>query len=205
MPAPKSWKSRAARPSTGGASTTRLPPEVRTNPTSGRARARSVTASATWAASVASARRNLRRAGTPPNRSRTSTVVPRGCPASLTWTGFPCRTSTSVPAGPESSRVRRIRWDTLAMDGRASPRKPWVATACEVLEGPELGGGVALDRKSGVLPAHARAVVPDADQRLAARLDLDARRCGPRRRGRSRRAPSPPRPGAPPPRRRRSC
>ena len=76
---------RAARPSTGGAST-RARPRAQENPVRGRARPRTVTASATCDASVAAERRNLRRAGTAPNRSRTSTVCPLGCPASLTGT-----------------------------------------------------------------------------------------------------------------------
>ena len=83
--APKSWKSRAARPSTGGVSITVRPPERSEKPVSGRASASSVTASATCDASVDAERRNLRRAGSVPNRSRTSTVVPRGWPTSRRW------------------------------------------------------------------------------------------------------------------------
>ena len=105
------------------------PPEVSTKPVSGRASASRVSASATWPVSVGSTRRNFRRAGTDPNRSRTSTVVPRGWPTSRACTRRPWCTSTSVPLGEVSSRVRRRSWETPAIAGRASPRKPWVAIA----------------------------------------------------------------------------
>ncbi len=69
---------RAASPSTAGASRIVLPADRSENPVSGRASARSVTASATCEASVAGDFRNFLRAGTAPKRSRASTVVPRG-------------------------------------------------------------------------------------------------------------------------------
>ena len=66
--APNTWKSRAASPSTGGVSSTVRPPDRSEKPISGRASARSVTASATCAASVEAERRNLRRAGQRPEQ-----------------------------------------------------------------------------------------------------------------------------------------
>ena len=68
--------------------------------------------------------RNLRRAGTFQNRSRASTVVPGGAPASSTETIWPPSTSMRVPAGAPGSQVISVNRETAAMDGNASPRKP---------------------------------------------------------------------------------
>ena len=84
--------------------------------------------SVTCPLSDAAAFRNLRRAGTLKNKSRTSTVVP----------ALPAAGRTS-PTRPPSSRIswagsspRRLRMrarDTLPMLASASPRKPIVLTA----------------------------------------------------------------------------
>ena len=102
---------------------TGLPLCNRRNSTSGRANASERTSSSIWPNSVRSARRNLRRAGTAWNRSRTSMLVPTGCAAG-------CVAPSSIRA-PRASCARRemidIR-DTEAIDASASPRKPMLAT-----------------------------------------------------------------------------
>ncbi|KOF53116.1 hypothetical protein AD428_15785 [Achromobacter sp. DMS1] len=75
--------------------------------------------------SVASERRNLRRAGTASNSWRTSTVVPGGPEAGLT-----CRLAPSICQACSPSRVRemRVTCATDAMEASASPRNPMEAT-----------------------------------------------------------------------------
>ncbi|MCY1213704.1 hypothetical protein D9M72_254960 [compost metagenome] len=82
-------------------------------------------ASTQWPNSVASERRNLRRAGTASNNWRTSTVVPGGPDAGLT-----CMLPASICQACSPSRVREmmVTWATEAMDARASPRNPIEAT-----------------------------------------------------------------------------
>ena len=76
------------------------------------------------AASVASVLRNFRRAGTELNRCATSIEVPGARPQSRTCRRRPPFTSTSVPAGSPAVRVWRVKRETLAIEGSASPRKP---------------------------------------------------------------------------------
>ncbi len=78
------------------------------------------------ACSVWYARRNLRRAGTLKNRSRTSIVVPSGQPHSFTSCILPPEIVTSVPMSLARVRVRNVNLETDAMEARASPRKPRV-------------------------------------------------------------------------------
>jgi hypothetical protein len=82
-----------------------------------------------WPNSVFSVFKNLRRAGVLKNKSRTSTVVPRGC-ADASIEGAISRPSTDTlePASPSTAEIRSNR-ETEAMDARASPRKPRVLTA----------------------------------------------------------------------------
>src|SRR3990172_9590172 len=54
----------------------------------------------------------------------TSTIVPRGAPTGASRTSWPPSIATSWPASASCSRVRRVKRDTEAMEGRASPRKP---------------------------------------------------------------------------------
>ncbi len=104
------------------------------------------TSSSMWPNSVRSARRNLRRAGTLKNRSRTSTLVPGGwAPGAARRIG---RAIAFDAARPHARRRRlrevnaqaRHRGDTEAS---ASPRKPSVRDALQVLEAGDLAGGVA--------------------------------------------------------------
>src|SRR5882672_2486540 len=76
--------------------------------------------------SVASLRRNLRRAGTLKKRSRTSTVVPGGCAAGAAC--WPLLAVTFQPCAACAVRDVISRRDTEAMLGRASPRKPKLTT-----------------------------------------------------------------------------
>src|SRR5580704_17734793 len=78
--------------------------------------------------SVDSAFRNFFRAGVLKKRSRTVIEVPSGRPASSTRAILPPLISMMVPAGASAARVSRQRRDTEAIEGRASPRKPSVAT-----------------------------------------------------------------------------
>jgi hypothetical protein len=72
-------------------------------------------------------RKNLRRAGTLPNRCSTRTRVPGGkavgpSPESTPWSIIRCQ----PPAVP--TRLSSVIFETLAIEGKASPRKPKVAT-----------------------------------------------------------------------------
>jgi hypothetical protein len=96
-------------------------------PTAGWARASRITASVTWAASVASPRRNFSRAGTLASRSRTTTWVPGGAPAAPVATIAPLSTVTATAASTPRGRVVSTSRDTDAIEGKASPRKPIVA------------------------------------------------------------------------------
>ncbi len=93
--------------------------------TSGWASAMRSMASTQWPNSVASERRNLRRAGTRSNSWRTSIVVPGGPEAGLT-----CRLPPSICQACSAPRVREmmVRSATEAIDARASPRNPIEAT-----------------------------------------------------------------------------
>ena len=78
-----------------------------------------------WPNSVASARKNLRRAGTASNKYLTSTVVPKA-PAAATGSVMPLSRLQACAA----SRVRevRVKCETAAIDAKASPRKPIEST-----------------------------------------------------------------------------
>ena len=94
----------------------------------GREMAATRTAASMWPNSVASARRNFRRAGMLKNRERTSICVPGASPQSRTSLIFPPSMRISVPARAPCSRVARRKRETLAMLGSASPRNPKVIT-----------------------------------------------------------------------------
>jgi hypothetical protein len=70
---------------------------------------------------------NARRAGTLKKSCSTTTVVPLGCAVGETSVALPPSTKTLVPA-PSPVAVVSVNSETLAMDGRASPRKPRVST-----------------------------------------------------------------------------
>ena len=78
--------------------------------------------------SVDSDRRNFLRAGVLKKRSRTVIEVPSGSPASSTRAIFPPLISTTVPDSSSAARVSSRSRETDAIEGRASPRKPNVAT-----------------------------------------------------------------------------
>ena len=96
--------------------------------TPGRARASRVKAWAICAASVDWLLRNFFLAGVLKNKSRTSTRVPTGQPASSTLRMEPALTSTRQPASRSAGRERRVMRLTAEMLGMASPRKPRVPT-----------------------------------------------------------------------------
>ncbi len=91
----------------------------------GWARAMRSSASRQWPNSVASERRNLRRAGTLSNSWRTSTVVPAGPEAGLI---SPLAASICQACSPWRTREMMDRRATEAMEASASPRKPMEAT-----------------------------------------------------------------------------
>ena len=70
--------------------------------------------------------------------------------------------------------------ETEAMLGSASPRKPSVADALEVVDGGDLAGRVTRQRERQLIALDAAAVVAHAAQSRAALfdLDLDAARAG---------------------------
>ena len=69
--------------------------------------------------------------------------------------------------------MRSTKCDTDAIDGSASPRKPSVAIAAEIVGAADLARRVPLDRQPRVLRLHPLAVVLDADLLLAAELDVN--------------------------------
>ena len=81
-----------------------------------------------WADSVSSPRRNFFRAGTLKNNPLTSIDVPSGAPLSVTASIFVPVVCISVPTPLSEERVTNRKRDTLAILGKASPRKPMVAT-----------------------------------------------------------------------------
>ena len=81
----------------------------------------------------------------------------------------------SAPSGAELSRSRvvRVKRLTLAMLGRASPRKPRVPMALQILGAQDFAGGVAFQAQERVVAAHAQAVIGDADEAASAGVDFD--------------------------------
>ena len=98
-------------------------------PTAGWASARRVTASLQWAHSVASVRRNLRRAGVLKNSSSMVTVVPAASAAGDTGWIVPPSTSMRHACGRPAARDASAKRETAAIDASASPRKPSVPIA----------------------------------------------------------------------------
>ena len=120
-------------------------------------------ASSQWPYSVASVRRNLRRAGVLKNSSFTVTVVPL---ASAAGCGMPTSpASTSMRHACALSREREVSEtrDTDAMLASASPRNPSVAIAFEIARRRELRRCVTGDRELQILALDAAAVVGDAN------------------------------------------
>ncbi len=87
-----------------------------------------VTAAATARASASGEARNLRRAGVLEKRSSTSTSVPRGRAATSSETGPPHSIFSRIASGDVPSEVVSVSVETEAIEGRASPRNPKVAT-----------------------------------------------------------------------------
>ena len=73
---------------------------------------------------------NLRRAGVLKNRSRTATLVPRGCGAGETRGAIsrPSATTRQPLAGSSETFENSSRRDTELIEASASPRKPRLAT-----------------------------------------------------------------------------
>ena len=78
--------------------------------------------------SVFSVRKNLRRAGTLKNKSRTSTRVPNPCDAGAGALISPSRASTTQACTASAVRDASDKRETEPILGSASPRKPKVAT-----------------------------------------------------------------------------
>ena len=133
-----------------------------------------MTSAVTWASSVDSARRNLRRAGVLKKRSATAIVVPRGRAASSTrWILPPAISSVragSFVAGGGFKRDARDGGD----GGKRFAAKAESGDGEQIVGGAELRSGVALKGQQGVVAVHAVAVVGDADQLAAAGFDFDA-------------------------------
>ena len=115
---------RSARVCTRKYSRATRPSRASTNVTSGRASAARRTASPTCALSVAVDLRNLRRAGTLKNSSRTSTVVPGAHPQGRARGSPPPSTTSSTPSSRARTRVASVSRETDPTLGSASPRKP---------------------------------------------------------------------------------
>ncbi len=123
-------RARSSRFSARSHSPTTRPSRERMNVTPGSPSAAASTTSVTRADSVAVDLRNLRRAGTLKNSSRTSTTVPAAPPAGETVASRPPSTVTRVPSASPLFLVRSSSRLTEAMLGSASPRKPneWMLT-----------------------------------------------------------------------------
>ena len=124
---PKIWNTRSRRVATGGQATISRVPCTSVKRTPGEASAAWVMYLVTGPSSDWPERRNFRRAGRLKNRSRTSTLVPRGKAMSVTETRRSPSRSIIVPRSATPSEVRSVSRDTAAMLARASPRKPSVA------------------------------------------------------------------------------
>ena len=94
---------------------------------SGRAIASRFIVSRAAAYSARALRRNLRRAGTLPNSFSTRTRVPCGKAAGPSPVNTPWSTVRVQPSAP-TGLLSSVIFDTLAIDGNASPRKPSVDT-----------------------------------------------------------------------------
>ena len=165
----------------------------------GWAMARRLRISATACASERSLFRNFSRAGVAANRSVTSIRVPGGAEAGRTGPFTPASTTmadpvaaSAVAGGDRQPRHRADRGQRLAAKAE---RRDGEQVAVR-----ELRGGMPLDRELQILRGSSRAVVDDADQPAAARLDRDLDGARRRHRSRSRPAPSRPPPDARPPR-----
>ncbi len=150
------------------------------NATSKRESASRSTIRAMCCVSVRSARRNLRRAGTLKNRSRTSTVVPTGCAAGSGEVTAPLSASIAYANDALALRETRRMRDTEAMLGNASPRKPSVPTRSRSSIVVILLVACRAKREHQLVAVDAAAVVAHAAQAHAAffDFDLDATRTG---------------------------
>ena len=106
-------------------------------------------------------------------------VVPRRRAAGSTPRMRPPSMRTRQPS-PSRSALESSTRATAAIDDSASPRKPSVRHALEIVEGAELRGRVAVEREHHVVAVHPGAVVVDRDPSLAAGVerDRDARGAG---------------------------
>jgi hypothetical protein len=85
-----------------------------------------------------------------------------------------------VPSGESLPRSRVVREKrlTLAMLGKASPRKPSVAMEAQILGLLDFAGGVAFQAEQGVVAAHAHAVIGHANEAASAGLDFNGQARG---------------------------
>ena len=99
--------------------------------------------------------------------------VPSGAPTSRSDETVPPLTRISVPVALPRARVRRVKCETDAMLGSASPRNPSVRIAARSSATGNLARRVALDREPRILRVHPLAIVLDAQRLLAPELDGD--------------------------------
>jgi hypothetical protein len=127
---PWTCEMRSLRSAAAGSARERRPSERRKNPTSGRLRASDSTTVQTAVASALTVPRKPLRTGRFRNRSRASTVVPRGCAADVDSTTSPAKIRTRAPRESRVPclRVMSVRSETAPMACSASPRKPKEAT-----------------------------------------------------------------------------
>ena len=145
---------------------------------SGRAMASRFTTSRQAAYSLRSERRNLRRAGTLANSSSTVTRVPGGSAAGPSPASSPLSTTRDQPSAPRT-RLSIVTRATLAIDGKASPRKPKVAT-CSIASSGSLevacrSSASAISSRAMPQPSSATSIRPDPALR---QRDRDPRRAG---------------------------
>ncbi len=96
------------------------------NATPGLGKARRVSCSVMWPDSVLVVLRNFRRAGVLKNKSRMVTVVPVEAAQGTGSLRLSPLAETSHPSCWPAWRVRIWAWEMLAIDAKASPRKPIV-------------------------------------------------------------------------------
>ena len=95
---------------------------------------------------------------------RTSIEVPRGRAYGSATRTRPPSIDTRWPSPGRSAVVSSTR-ATAAMEHRASPRKPRVATRSRSSKLADLRGRMLVEGEEGIVPPHAAAVVGDRDPR----------------------------------------
>ncbi len=176
---PSNCSTRLCRPAAGRRCTTR-PLCCSVNPTAGCASAMRRNASSQWPHSVASARRNLRRAGVLKKSSSTVTLVPAASAAGATGDTVPPSTSMRHAWGLPLARDASASRDTEAIEASASPRNPKRRDGFEVGRHADLRRRVPRNGERQLLARDAGAVVDDANalDATGGEVDVDLRRAG---------------------------